>query len=286
MSSKRPSAASRTALADATADTAPATIVNTIAAKPSSEASVSAPSNNPEKGKLKDAAPQVMQLVGARGSFGWSVEGVNNRIVHRGDYFMNNVDFRIIGDNNKVSIGKGAHLHELKIFIRGNNNTIAIGRKSRIKGNLMIRSKEPCKITIGNGTTAGDIYILAMEGRNVEIGNNCMISYQVTVRNSDAHSVTDMDTGLRVNPAADVVVGNNVWLAAGCKVLKGSVVPDGSIVAASALVTKAFDTPNVVLAGNPAKVLRERKSWDRRLLAEQVEEDREMAADQEFALLD
>ena len=53
-----------------------------------------------------------------------------------------------------------------------------------------------------------------------------------------------------------VHVGNNVWFGAGCIVLPGVTIGDNAVVAAGAVVTK--DVPaNVVVAGVPAKVLKE-----------------------------
>jgi acetyltransferase-like isoleucine patch superfamily enzyme len=108
-----------------------------------------------------------------------------------------------------------------------------------------------------------DIYALALEGKNITIGSNCMISYDVAVRTSDAHSVVSADSLKRINPAQDVVIGNHVWLAAHTLIQKGAKIGDGCIVGARSVVTKVFDEPNCVLAGVPAKVLKTNTTWDR-----------------------
>ena len=43
----------------------------------------------------------------------------------------------------------------------------------------------------------------------------------------------------------------------GAYFLKNSKIPDGSIVAAKSIVTKAFDKKNGVYAGNPAKLAKQ-----------------------------
>jgi len=53
-----------------------------------------------------------------------------------------------------------------------------------------------------------------------------------------------------------IVLGNNVWVGDSALICKGVTIGDNSIVGAWSVVTK--DVPaNVVVAGNPAKVIRE-----------------------------
>jgi carbonic anhydrase/acetyltransferase-like protein (isoleucine patch superfamily) len=53
-----------------------------------------------------------------------------------------------------------------------------------------------------------------------------------------------------------VHIGDNVWLGDHATVLKGVTIGDNSVVAARAVVTR--DVPaNVIVAGNPAKVVKE-----------------------------
>ena len=53
-----------------------------------------------------------------------------------------------------------------------------------------------------------------------------------------------------------VHLGNNVWLGAGVIVLPGVTIGDNSIIAAGSVVTHNV-APNVIVAGTPAKVLRQ-----------------------------
>lgn len=55
-----------------------------------------------------------------------------------------------------------------------------------------------------------------------------------------------------------IVIGNDVWIASHCTILKGVVLNDGAVVAAGSVVT--HDVPsNAVVAGIPAKVIKYRK---------------------------
>ena len=87
-----------------------------------------------------------------------------------------------------------------------------------------------------------------------------MISSYVQVRTGDSHSITDMQ-GNRINPAADVNIGNHCWLGEGCHIMKGVTLERDTIVSTGAIVTKSAG-PNVLLGGVPAKVIKENVNWD------------------------
>ena len=86
------------------------------------------------------------------------------------------------------------------------------------------------------------------------MGNGCMMAHGSYITDSDWHGLYD-----RVNRdavAKPVRLGDNVWLGDRSTVLKGVTIGENSIVAASSVVTK--DVPaNVIVAGNPAVVVRQ-----------------------------
>jgi len=54
-----------------------------------------------------------------------------------------------------------------------------------------------------------------------------------------------------------VRIGRNVWIGANSTILDGSVIGDNTIVVANSLVNRRFP-PNVIVQGNPAKVVSRR----------------------------
>jgi acetyltransferase-like isoleucine patch superfamily enzyme len=103
------------------------------------------------------------------------------------------------------------------------------------------------------------------EGRSFHIGEAALVAGGVTFDTSDLHSVFDLDTGERINHAADIVIGKHVWLGARVTVLKGVTIGEGCVVGAAAVVTKDIP-PHCLAVGAPARVVRERIAWDHRLL--------------------
>lgn len=77
---------------------------------------------------------------------------------------------------------------------------------------------------------------------------------------SDIHSIVDLATGARINPARDIQVGERVWVGQRVLILKGSQIGDGSIIGAGSVVTGTIPK-NVIAAGAPARVIRQGVTW-------------------------
>ena len=122
----------------------------------------------------------------------------------------------------------------------------------RIKIAVWGRTPESGEITIGdNVLISPGTRISAAE--KIKIGDNVMMANGVYITDADWHGIYDRTR--RSEAVTPVVIKDNVWLGDRCTVLKGVTIGENSIVAASAVVTS--DVPaNVVVAGNPAKVVK------------------------------
>jgi acetyltransferase-like isoleucine patch superfamily enzyme len=116
-----------------------------------------------------------------------------------------------------------------------------------------------------NCTFEKDVHIAATEPNSViTIGADCMFAYDIDVRTGDSHSILDAQTGKRINYAKNVIIGDHVWVASHCSILKGAELKKNSIVATRSVVTKAFDKEGIVVAGSPAVVVKENITWSRK----------------------
>ena len=78
--------------------------------------------------------------------------------------------------------------------------------------------------------------------------------------------IIDMDHGIeksmliskQPNAVSPVRIGEDVWIAAGAKILKGSCLGDGCIIGAQSVV-KGCIAPNAIAVGMPARILKERR---------------------------
>lgn len=177
--------------------------------------------------------------------------------------FFNNVKFYIRGKNNQVIIGRKARLNYCTISIVGNNCSLVIGGSSIITNTSFWCEDDNCRITIGTDFTMEGGHIASTEGEQITIGNDCMFSNDIEIRNGDSHSILKAGTEERINWARPVNIGDHVWLTAHVRVLKGSTIPSHSIVANSSVVTHKLEMPYSIYGGNPVKLLKTGIDWDR-----------------------
>lgn len=140
-----------------------------------------------------------------------------------------------------------------------------MGRNARlvIRGTVQVWRGTQLIVVKGGRLTFGDKCIFN-EGarivchREVTFGDESGMSWDATLMDSDQHPIA-VD-GQWLQASAPVTVGNHVMVAAGAMVMKGVTIGDGSIVAAGAVVTRDVP-PRSVVAGNPARVIRENVDW-------------------------
>ena len=88
----------------------------------------------------------------------------------------------------------------------------------------------------------------------VTIGDNCLMAPRVCIYTA----THPLDVDLRISGleyGKPVTIGNNVWLGGSSVIAPGVTIGDNSVVAAGAVVVK--DVPaNVVVGGNPAKIIK------------------------------
>lgn len=176
----------------------------------------------------------------------------------------------ISGSGNRVIIGSNCMLRKASFFIRGNNNTIIIGDGCSAYNVQFHIEQDGNAIYVGDGTTfhgrdAQAVHLAADEGSRILIGNDCMFAHSTQIRSTDSHSIID-DSGKRINPAKDVVIGNHCWIGLQCIILKGVELADRCVVAAGAVCSKKYEESNCVIGGNPARVIKRNIDWDRKFL--------------------
>lgn len=182
-------------------------------------------------------------------------------IAYRSKSIISTLYMKIIADIKGVNIAKNVRFIGVTYFYRKPYSKITIGGNctflSSTRSNL-IGINRPCMIStlrkkanilIGNncgfsGTVIGSILSIKM-GNNVRCGANTLIT------DFDWH--TDDPRSKSPEP---VVIGENVWLGEGVKVLKGVTIGDNSVIGAGSVVTKSIPS-NVLAAGNPCRIIKE-----------------------------
>jgi acetyltransferase-like isoleucine patch superfamily enzyme len=70
------------------------------------------------------------------------------------------------------------------------------------------------------------------------------------------HDFLDVNNYL---PGSDVIIGKKCWIGMNSMILPGVCLGDNTIVGAGSIVTKSFPEGYVVIAGNPAKIIKKIK---------------------------
>lgn len=178
--------------------------------------------------------------------------------------FLKGSSFHIRGKNNIIEFGPKARFFNCSITIIGNNCNLKIGGNHTIISNVHFWLQDDnSTIVIGENFTMEGGHIASTEGDSITIGNDCMFSEDVEIRNGDSHSIIDAVSGKRLNKAQSVIIKEHVWLTAHVRVLKGAVIPSNSIIGNSSVVTSKFEKENALYSGVPCRFLKEGINWDR-----------------------
>ncbi|EGQ9613225.1 sugar O-acetyltransferase [Vibrio cholerae] len=89
----------------------------------------------------------------------------------------------------------------------------------------------------------------------VRIGANCFIAPQVGIYTA-THPIDPIQRNSGLEFGKPIRIGNNCWIGGHATINPGVTLGDNVVVASGAVVTKSFGS-NVVIGGNPARVLKE-----------------------------
>jgi acetyltransferase-like isoleucine patch superfamily enzyme len=162
-------------------------------------------------------------------------------------------------------IGSGSRIKG-RVERRHPGGVICIGNDCLLAATLVVESSFS-KIEIGNNVFMGGGTLVDCLER-VSIEDDVLISYQVIIMDSDNHSlraterVGDLARWRRGTYSWDnverapVIIRKKAWIGARAMILKGVEVGEGGVVASGAVVTRSVP-PYTIVAGNPARVIRE-----------------------------
>jgi acetyltransferase-like isoleucine patch superfamily enzyme len=104
--------------------------------------------------------------------------------------------------------------------------------------------------TLVSFAVSGNCYFQGNNG--IKMGKNCLIAPGVKIISSN-HSTKTRE----IVPESSIIIGDNVWIGANAIILPGVCIGNNVIIGAGAVVTKSFYENDIILAGNPAKPIRQ-----------------------------
>lgn len=210
------------------------------------------------------------------------------------------VDIILRGGENYIDIRKGVKVNGyLKIICNGHNNKIVISANCVFEDSNVIEIQADCSnINIEESCNFNNVYIKTFEYScltigekssfrqnnliymyaysNVQIGKDCMFSFNTTIQAGDGHSIFDINLKENINMNLktryngflnNLILDNHIWVGRNAFLLgsgkKQTKIGQGSIIGAQSLVKGKFSN-NLIIGGNPAKVIRKNIAWSRK----------------------
>lgn len=175
---------------------------------------------------------------------------------------LKNSEIKFSGENNILYCEPGVTLNESSLHFAASNSVIYL-RQNRYEYKLGVSIHNDTVFYIGKDTYINQkMTVILSEQKHCFIGDNCIISFGVYIRNSDPHLIYDCTTKKRKNPTKSVYIGDHVWLGQNSLILKGTEIDSGSIIGGNSVIANKKIPNNTSWAGNPAIQIAENIFWD------------------------
>lgn len=160
--------------------------------------------------------------------------------------------------------------------------SISVGADSIIYEDTKIEAYGTGKVNIGRGSVLGGARVVSRYG--ISLGDRFLASWNVFIQDFDPHpiepslraaQIEDLVHSFRPRfdsgsvkptkfegwnfPGESISIGSDVWVGANATILKGARIGDGCIIATGSVVLRGDYPPRSVIAGNPARVVKELK---------------------------
>ncbi len=145
------------------------------------------------------------------------------------------------------------------------NACLTIKRDFLIGNGVRIYLHKNSSLTIGGKRNESESGITEnskiMVFKSIDIGEDFLCAWNVFISDSDWHTIT-RPTGQDTH-YAPVTIGDHVWIAPDCSILKGTTIENGSIIGSKTTLSNKNYPPNSLIAGLPGKVIESDVNWSR-----------------------
>ena len=177
------------------------------------------------------------------------IRGNQNFVTIEGPNEWSGAAVTVIGNNNKVTIGKNGY-GDYDLRIIGSNCEIFIGEHCGFRN---------CTLRINESNS------------KIIIGDDGMFAQGSRITCTDFHAILDYDTKKPINQGKEIIIGNHVWITVDVKVMKNTHITDDVIVGAGSIVTKDLTESHAIYVGSPAKLAKKNITWNQASYDQAVE---------------
>ena len=163
---------------------------------------------------------------------------------------------KFIFQGRGIKIAKNCYIDALS------SNGIVFGENVSIQKNVLIECTGSINdigvgLVLGDNVGVGSNSFLGCAG-GIDIGDDTIIGNFVSFH-SENHNFDSPDIPIRLQGVTrrGIVVGKNCWIGAKVTILDGTVVGDGCVIAAGAVLTGKTYKKGTIIAGVPGQILKE-----------------------------
>lgn len=194
-------------------------------------------------------------------------------------FFSTHVLNLLFLNRQRIQLHPTVRTQSLRNFLAASEEAvIKVGAYSVVYEFARLEAHGKGRIDVGEFSILGDIRIVSRE--KIQLGKRLLTSWNVLVQDFDPHPTSQNLRALQVTkiaadffprygekphapclewapPSKEIIIGDDVWLGANAVILKGSKIGSGSIVAAGSVVTGGEFPERSLIAGNPARLVKE-----------------------------
>lgn len=153
-----------------------------------------------------------------------------------------------------IRVGKGSWLFSSYMFLHClSKRGVTIGHDAGLYNGTFFELGPKGSVQVGDYCSLVGA-VIRSNGR-VIIGDYALIAHETII--ADRPFAMPPELADEVEPESpEIVIGNNVWIATRAVVVGGVTIGDNSVIGAGAVVTESVPA-NVVVAGNPARIVKQ-----------------------------
>ena len=141
----------------------------------------------------------------------------------------------ILHDGNVITNHFAPRHSRSEAYIRLDKNAVLeIDGRTNLFFSATLEAKPNAKIYIGSAQI--NCFTRIVAAKSITIGHDVLIAPDVTMLDWDFHDILD-ENGVPTNPPRPIVIGDHVWLATKCTVIRGGRIGEGTVISANSVVS-------------------------------------------------
>ncbi len=157
--------------------------------------------------------------------------------------------------------------HTVPVCNRNDQTAFSIGKNACLEflGSAHIGRGSKIHVAENANLILGDNFAISASSaincyHSIEFGKDIQFSWNCLVMDSDTHVIYDQE-GKIINNPESIIFGDKIWIGCNSTILKGAKIPSNCVIGANSVVTGSRFIENTIIAGNPAKTLKEIGGW-------------------------